>query len=500
MNNPSIIIIGAGISGLSAGVYGQLNGYKTRIFELGSNPGGLCTSWKRKGFTFDGCIHWLVGSNPNSSLYRMWQELGAVQDREFVNHEYFMEVVAPSGRQVYVYTDINRLEQHFLDVAPEDHKLIRELTRDMRKLEKFEIPLGGSGNALKDILSVVAMAPAFGVLRKWSGINMQMLADRFQNPDLRHVFQRVFDLPDVPVAGLLLTLTGMNNGDSGYPIGGSLPFSQAIERRYLSLGGEITYNARVVKILVENDAAVGVRLEDGREFRAEIILSAADGHATIFEMLDGKFVNDTIAGYYNELPIFQGVVQVSLGLSCDLQNAPHSSFQDLPVPLVVGGEEQKYINTRIYNYDPTMAPAGKTVAQTFFATNYKFWKEIAADRERYESEKQRAAVAFIDHLENNYPGITAQVEAVDVSTPLTTERYTGNWQGSIEGWLITRKTIRMMFGRGMEKTLPGLRNFYMAGQWVEPGGGIPAAGLAGRKFIQGLCKLDGKKFTASIAG
>ena len=50
----SIIIIGAGIAGLSAGIYGRTSGYKTTIFELHDKPGGLCTSWKRKGYTFDG--------------------------------------------------------------------------------------------------------------------------------------------------------------------------------------------------------------------------------------------------------------------------------------------------------------------------------------------------------------------------------------------------------------------------------------------------------------
>ena len=60
----SIIIIGAGIAGLSAGCYGQMNGYRTRIFEMHTTPGGLCTTWKRTGYKIDGCIHWLVGSWP----------------------------------------------------------------------------------------------------------------------------------------------------------------------------------------------------------------------------------------------------------------------------------------------------------------------------------------------------------------------------------------------------------------------------------------------------
>ncbi len=59
---------------------------------------------------------------------------------------------------------------------------------------------------------------------------------------------------------------------------------------------------------------------------------------------------------------------------------------------------------------------------------------------------------------------------------MTFERYTGNWQGTFLGWLITTKTLRMR----MSKTLPGLKNFYMAGQWVEPGGSVPTATMSGR--------------------
>jgi phytoene dehydrogenase-like protein len=52
MNERSIAIIGAGIAGLSAGCYGQRNGFKTRLFEAHTMPGGVCAAWKRKGSTF----------------------------------------------------------------------------------------------------------------------------------------------------------------------------------------------------------------------------------------------------------------------------------------------------------------------------------------------------------------------------------------------------------------------------------------------------------------
>ena len=64
MGDKTIAIVGAGMAGLAAGCYAQMNGYKTTIFEWHYKPGGLCTAWKRNGYTIDGCIHWLVGSKP----------------------------------------------------------------------------------------------------------------------------------------------------------------------------------------------------------------------------------------------------------------------------------------------------------------------------------------------------------------------------------------------------------------------------------------------------
>jgi heterodisulfide reductase subunit A-like polyferredoxin len=81
MSEKTVVIIGAGIAGLAAGCYGRMNGYRTRIVELHDKPGGLCTAWTRKGYTIDGCIHWLTGSSADDSLYRVWEELGAVQGR-----------------------------------------------------------------------------------------------------------------------------------------------------------------------------------------------------------------------------------------------------------------------------------------------------------------------------------------------------------------------------------------------------------------------------------
>ena len=101
---------------------------------------------------------------------------------------------------------------------------------------------------------------------------------------------------------------------------------------------------------------------------------------------------------------------------------------------------------------------------------------------------------MIDQLEKRFPGIKGEIEVVDVTTPVTYERYTGNWQGSYMGWGMTTKTM----GKSMSRTLPGLTGFYMAGQWVYKGGGVPGAVMSGRHLIQIICKQDKKKFVTSI--
>ena len=100
MSEKSIIIIGAG--GLTTGIYAQMNGYQTQIFEKHIKPGGLCTSWERKGYVIDGCLHWLVGSSPDASYHHMWQEVGALQDKEIINMDQFYRIEISTRQSCHV--------------------------------------------------------------------------------------------------------------------------------------------------------------------------------------------------------------------------------------------------------------------------------------------------------------------------------------------------------------------------------------------------------------
>jgi len=501
----TIIIIGAGLAGLSAGCYAQMNGYKTQIFEMHNIPGGLCTSWKRKGYTFDGCLHWLSGSR-SGQWYRFYEELGAVQGRRMVNHEEFVRIEGPEGRTWTVYTDLDRLEQHMLELFPADAKAIRDLCRAAHIFTRGEVPMEKPMEWMGpfDVLKMLTGMRRMLTMAKYAKISTQEYASRFRDPFLREVFPMLLDdLEGFPVVPSLMALAESHNHNAGWPVGGSLAFAQAIERRYLDLGGEIHYKAPVEKVLVEAssepgqgvDHAVGVCLADGTEHRADRVISAADGRTTIFDMLECKYVDAKIRSYFDDWPLYQPEIQVSLGVARDFSNEPHSLIYSLDEPIQVGDETRRWLHVSHYCYDPTIAPAGKSVVKAnFLQIDHAYWKALYEDRERYKAEKQALAEAVIDRLEKRWPGIKEQIEVIDVATPVTYERYTGNWQGSYMGWADTTETMLKV----MSRTLPGLGHFYMAGQWVHPGGGVPGAVTSGRHLVQVMCKEDKRPFETTV--
>ena len=497
----SIIIIGAGIAGLSAGCYSQMNGYRTQIFELHDKPGGLCTSWKRKGYTVDGCVHWLLGARPGIDFYRIWEELGAVQGRVMIEHDEYMRIEGKEGQAFVLYTDANRLEQHMKELAPEDSEAIDELMNGALTAAKLKMSFLKAPEVQslgEKVGAMLKMLPLLPFVMKWAKAPFGDYGKRFKNPWLREAFSVLtHEVADMPTFGMFNQIAWYGQGVTGYPVGGSLEFARAIEQRYLDLGGKIHYRSRVSRILVENDQAVGVRLTDGTEHRADIVISAADGHATIFDMLEGKYIDDKIQGYYDELPLFPPLVHVALGVARAFDDVPYSiegtSFP-LDEPVTIAGRELTRLPVQIYNFDPTLAPEGKTVLRVMLTTDYAYWKKLREDPERYKAEKKQIADTVIAQLDRRYPGLADQVEMVNVATPTTFERYTGNWQGNHQGWLPTTE----YFNLRMSKTLPGLENFYMAGQWVEPGGGLPLAGVSGRYVTQIICKKDKRPFVTTV--
>jgi len=492
MTDKSLLIIGAGIGGLSTGCYAQMNGYRVRILEMHNAPGGLCTAWRREGYTFDGCIHNLAGSSPKSAFHNMWRELGIVPAIAMHAYEELVRVERPDGEPLTVHTDLDRFAVHMKQLAPGDASLIDEIVRAARRFNHFDV-MGLVTASPFERLTALRMAPT---LIKYGGATMEQFSKRFTDPFLRRAFPTLlYDGPQTPTLILLSFLGRMEIGELGWPVGGSANFARAIEQNLLQLGGEIIYDAHVTSILTEGDRAVGVRLADGSAQHADIVVSNAYGSSTIFDMLGGKYVNSAVKSYY-DAPVdrIEMGIHVSLGIARDLGQEPHAIVLLLKTPMIIAGEERDRFFVEPFGFDKSLAPAGKSILKVVFATSYKFWEQLHAEPERYEAEKARIAETVIAQLEPRFPGLRQQVEVTDVATPMTTKRFTGNGHGFQVS--PNQMLLAMLTGKRLSQTLPGLRNFYMVGQWAGLPG-LPLVAAMGRDVARAMCHKDGKPFVTS---
>jgi phytoene dehydrogenase-like protein len=492
-----VLVIGAGIAGLSAASYLQRNGFDTEVLEMHTQPGGLCTAWKRGGFTFDGCIHWLMGSGPSSNLHWIWKELGA-GDLNYREWDVYMTVRLADGDTFTVYTDPDKLEAEMLRLGPDDRKVVDFLIGGIRKISRLDMPAATDRMTLAEKLRVfppflLALATVF---RKWMRTPLSEVAAGIRGKKLREALSVLVGertMGTFPVGGLMMMLGFMAKKSNGYPLGGSAVFARAIERKYLELGGKVRYGFKVDEITVSHGRVMGLKGR-GEDVRGDIVISAADAHDTIYRMLGGRYLNSDLTKAFESYERYPSLILVSLGLRRDYSAVPPCQTFALKEPLVLenGTLLRDRLTVRFFTFDPSAAPPGKTAASVMIETsNDEYWSGLKANQpEAYAAEKRSTAEKVIVALDRVFPGLKEDIEIIDVATPHTILRYTNNWHGSYEGWRAAVGT----FGKKMARTLPGLSGFYMVGQWVNPGGGLPPCGIDGRNLAKKLCRLEARKF------
>lgn len=499
MQQKKVAIIGAGITGLSLGSYLQRNGYDTTVYEMSSMVGGVSVGWRRKGYLFDGATNWLPGSHPPLNLNKVIREVVDYDALEIIDFDEFTRVEHPSGETFTVYKNVDKLHREMLRIAPEDAAPIGEFIRAVGQVRGLRLPMY-KANELYNVFDYLTIAwkhwrLLLFVLR-WRRLTIEQFAARFRNPVLRDMFLQIFPRHSFFSAlGLVLPMGWICMKCAGYPIGGSNRLADAVADQYRAFGGRVRFGAKVDRIIVENGQAKGLQLADGERVDADIVVSAADGHDTLFRMLEGKFLTRRIRERFEKgTPLYPSMLQISLGLRRTFSGEPNKILMYLDKPIEMGDDNGvTQMLVRICSFDPTFAPDGCTaVVVNLRCHDYAFWTRLREqDREVYAREKQRVADRVIDALDERFGNIRATLEILDVATPATYIRYTNIWQGSYQGWAPTPKLV----GKTLEKTLPGLRGFYMAGQWVEPAGGLPRAMFSARNVAQIICRDDGRRFT-----
>jgi len=486
-----ILIIGAGMAGLSAGIHACRNGYDVELFEMRNLPGGLCAAWSGKDYTFDGCIHWLVGSKTGSQFNRFWQEVGALRDTKIINHEIFMTIEDGSGKSLNIYSDLDHLQSHLLELSPEDNIPIKQMIDAAKIMSKLDMPLNKPDELLRfwDIpVMMVRMMPLFKVLGRFSRITVAEFLTELKNPFLKEGLALIFPV-NYSMTRLIGTLASLHSSDAGFPEGGSLPLVRSIEKCFLDLGGSIYYKSRVRQILVRDNRAYGLQLDDGNEVQGDYIIAAADMHSTLYDLLGGKWLTPRIKDSFAGLSCYTSA-KLYLGIDADLGSESKRLAVRLDQPIDLGTGPNCYCYLTNYTFDPTLAPAGKSVLSAMVYSSYEYWGSPTGNKERYREKKKQLEEKLTRAAVKRFPAIKDKIETSDLVTPLTYNRYTAVWKGAYMAWIVPPSAGRFTIPR----KLPDLENFYLAGQWISPPAGLHGSMLTGRHMIQVLCRRDKKPF------
>ena len=483
---------------MSAGIYALRSGFEATICEQHSMAGGMCTSWRRKGYLIEGAVHWLTGSSPKSALYQLWKETGALNENTPVLLPEVFNVMEWEGKNINLYRYIEKTAKEFYAISPGDKRLIRRLVKDVKAFVYFQMPVvhikgvKTQNPRRMKIGAILGMLPALPRLVKLNKISCRDYAMQFSHHGIQTLLRIVPD--EYSAVSLVGTLATLDIGDGAYPKGGSLAIVERMVKTFEGLGGKLLLNTAVKKVNVEQgvsaaaagNIATGVRLENGTVLNADAVIVAAETIAALERLFDtppdDSWLSKLCRNTKSSACTFIGV-----GIRANLPDPLPGWI--LAEPIKYAGMTETYIRFNNYcNYE-AYAPEGCTVLTTaLMGDTWEFWKKAQTDG-RYEEEKQALADQISRVICQKYPQAEGKIEVMDIATPLTYERYTGAYHGS---WMsITGAGDKMQMYPGDSKNVSGL---YFAGHRLIPPGGLPVALYTGFAAAQMACRQFGLVF------
>ena len=442
-----LVIIGSGISGLSTGLMWQKNtrGKKTLIVEKNSYPGGYSTAYERQGYVFE-------TTQLFPDIIDMIEYLGVEIDlKQYTGN--FMRRLVVDGDRVEEYkipAGAENFTAYLVEQFPGDEKKIRKLMA--YSVDMFKQVRKLKANAkLMDKLKIPFQAPKVvaNLNRTYSG-----LLDKFgiTNPKLREVMETFTSFSGVPSArasAIMATgamLSSMTRCFRPYGFFDEFPANMA--ELFQERGGEIRFNARVEKIVVEDGAAAGIRVEgDEKMIRAGTIVTTVDPMLAMRQLVGDEHLPPAYIERLENTIMSVSSINISLGLDDGID----MTKLDLDYPYNVvstglGTAEKLFdgvlAGDNAFSDDcfhmaiicPSLTTGAKntvTLRCTPFALNgWKDWREN--DYEKYTREKEKWGDFFIGIAEKYFvPGLSKHIVVKDISTPATYARFSGSPTGSL---------------------------------------------------------------------
>ena len=477
-----VVIIGAGIAGMTAGVLLQKAGFETEIYEKNALPGGQCTGWKREGYFIDNCIHWLTGTRPGSDLHELWKEIGALGDGVELHEKEMFFSSKLNGQTLTFWRDKERTRKEMLELSPEDEKEINKLIKYVSLAETMTVPATKPFDAMSpfEFMKLGMSMKSMGkVMKEYGNMGIHELAMRFKHPLIRRA---ILDyMPSGYQAyAFLVSYATVTGGNGDIPKGGSLAMSLRIAEKYKEYGGILHTNASVKTILQDGKKAEGILLENGNRVEADYVICACDTDYTFRKLLPAKYMPDGLEKMYadrKKYPVSSGfqIAYAVDGVFAELTGTRVFSCEEMKV----GCQMVQCMSVQAYDYEPDFAPEGKMVLQTNFSqteADYKYWESLYTDKVSYEKRKAEIAKQALQRVEKEYPFLEGKIHVIDVWSPMTYTRYCNSYMGAYMSFVTTKKA-KSITVPGIVK---GMDNVLLASQWLMGPGGLPTAAAMGK--------------------
>jgi len=507
-----VIVIGGGHNGLIAAGLLAKRGRRVLVLERRAEVGGAAITETPFGPSFKvTALSYVVSLLPDAVVREL--DLARHGYRVYPQHGYF--VPYPDGRYLM-------LPEH--DPARRHAQIAKFSPRDADAMARWDVWLGGLAAFLGPLLGVIP--PKIGSKTLPDLMAQLKLAWRMRELDVKRIgdvtrlltmsiadlLDEHFDSPQMKgvlsVSGVIGTWAGPRSpgtayvmahhklgdvgqgqlGTWGFPEGGMGGATTAMRRAAEAFGATIRTQAEVARILVRDGEAEGVVLDNGDEYRADIVIATAHPQITFLKLVDRSALPEEFAAAIARWKSRSGTVKVNLALDRlpEFRAKPgfdpevHGGTIVLAQSLDdVEGAFQDAVSGRAARvpfadicipsvFDRTLAPEGKHVMSMFTQ-----WVPYQWAKEPDAAELAAYADRVIDRVEELAPGFKSSILGRQVIGPHEMETKYGLIGGNIfHGELSANQLFHMRPAPGYADFRTPIRGLYQAGSATHGGGGV----------------------------
>ncbi|MGL5244507.1 MAG: phytoene desaturase family protein [Sarcina sp.] len=488
-----VIVIGAGLGGLTAASRLAVLGYKVGIFEQHFIPGGYATNFKRKGYNFDVSLHGIGGLEKGGNVYNILSNCGVMKKIIPLKNNIAYSVMC-NNELIEIPNDYEKYKELFIGRFPSEENNINRLFNAINKFsngfKKFILEKDKSVFNLmhKDVI----------LFMSWSGkTTYEVINDYVKNEEFIKLFTTLwpyYGLPPKELSALYFFIPWLSYHMHGkyYIAGGAQSLSDAFVEVIRNNNGLVCLRSTVQKILDDGEKVTGIRLNNGDEFLAKWIISNVNPINT-YKMLAKDLLSSSEVDKIKNSKIGCTLSQLYLGLDCNPKELgiPKDEVfffendyaeEDYKLALNNNYEEAGFLLTNYSSMDITLNDENKGVITVTYIDNYDYW---STNKDEYEKQKEDVTKRMIKRLEKYYKDLGKHIVVAELGTPRTMERYTKNPKGAVYGYA----QYVNQAGRHRLKKETSVKNLSFVSAWTNPGGGYEGVISAGMVEAQRISKI-----------